>query len=188
LPAPEEGALASGLLRAQLRVAEIRARFGGRAATAAVGSVHKETWVLGRQRLGSSVLPYQALATRYERLYGLPAGLAAAVIEVESGGDPTAVSPKGAVGLMQLMPATARALGVAEAFDPEQNVRGGALYLRQMLDRFGSLPLALAAYNAGPSAVERYGAIPPFAETRRYVSRVLETMWRQGGARQGEAE
>jgi len=89
---------------------------------------------------------------------------------------------------MQLMPATARALGVAEAFDPEQNVRGGALYLRQMLDRFGSLPLALAAYNAGPSAVERYGAIPPFAETRRYVSRVLETMWRQGGARQGEAE
>lgn len=97
-----------------------------------------------------------------------------AVVRVESGFDSAARSPKGAQGLMQLMPATARRYGVGDPFDPAQNLLGGARYLRDLLDRFTTLPLALAAYNAGENAVERYGkAIPPYAETEAYVPRVL---------------
>lgn len=98
-----------------------------------------------------------------------------AVIRTESGYNPRAVSPKGALGLMQLMPDTARRYGVANAFDPAQNVRGGARYLRDLLQMFSQdLSLALAAYNAGEGAVARYGnRIPPFPETQAYVPRVL---------------
>ena len=109
---------------------------------------------------------------------GLPAELVAAVVWVESAGNPAAVSPKGAKGLMQLMDSTARMLGVRDVFDPEENVRAGARYLRQLLDEFGSLPLALAAYNAGPARVRSAGGIPPFAETRSYVERVVQ-LYRQ---------
>lgn len=104
--------------------------------------------------------------------------LVAAVIEAESGGNPKAVSKAGAMGLMQLMPGTARAMGVADPFDPVQNVAGGTRYLAEMLDRFGSVPEALAAYNAGPGAVEKHGGIPPYPETRHYVQQVLE-LYRQ---------
>jgi soluble lytic murein transglycosylase-like protein len=106
--------------------------------------------------------------------YGLDPNLVAAVIWAESSGDPNAVSKKGARGLMQLMPATARELGVDNVFDPGQNVDGGSRYLRRMLDEHdGDLSLALAAYNAGPNAVRRYGGVPPYRETRDYVGRVL---------------
>ncbi|MCB1035234.1 MAG: lytic transglycosylase domain-containing protein, partial [Acidobacteria bacterium] len=99
--------------------------------------------------------------------------LVQAVVQVESGYNPNALSNKGAMGLMQLMPETARSLSVSDPYDPEENLRGGTLYLRQMLDRFGDLQMALAAYNAGPTAVERYQAVPPYPETRTYVRRVL---------------
>ena len=96
------------------------------------------------------------------------------IIKAESGFNPNAVSKAGASGLMQLMPGTARGLGVEDIFDVEQNIEGGAKYLRGMLDRFdGDKSLALAAYNAGPNAVKRYGGIPPYQETQNYVKRVL---------------
>ncbi|HZY95872.1 MAG TPA: lytic transglycosylase domain-containing protein [Candidatus Cybelea sp.] len=96
-----------------------------------------------------------------------------AIISNESGFDPNAISSAGARGLMQLMPETAASLGVGDPYDPAQNVAGGVRYLRGLLDRFGDVELAVAAYNAGPAAVERYGGVPPFAETRNYVRNVL---------------
>lgn len=117
---------------------------------------------------------YGPLAKYAEEYYGLPQGIVAKVIGAESTGNPQAVSPKGAQGLMQLMPGTARDLGVANPFDPQQNVMGGSQYLRQMLDRFGgNQELALAAYNAGPEAVQKHGGIPPFQETQDYVRKIM---------------
>lgn len=112
---------------------------------------------------------------RTSRRHGLDASLLRAVIQVESGYDPNARSPKGALGLMQLMPATARRYGVKDALDPVQNLRGGAAYLRDLLAMFNQdVRLALAAYNAGEQAVTRHGGrIPPYAETQRYVPAVL---------------
>ena len=104
----------------------------------------------------------------------LPESLVAAVISVESEGNPRAVSRRGAVGLMQLMPSTAKGLGVRNAFDPGENVDGGARHLRNLIDRFsGDVPLALAAYNAGAQAVLKHNGVPPFPETQAFVTRVL---------------
>jgi soluble lytic murein transglycosylase-like protein len=97
-----------------------------------------------------------------------------AVIDVESGGDPQAVSPKGATGLMQLMPGTGERHGASNLFDPRQNIAAGARYLRELTRQFGALPLVLAAYNAGEGAVQKYGGqIPPYAETMDYVPKVI---------------
>lgn len=115
-----------------------------------------------------------ATIARHSSQHRLDPALIRAVIKAESDFDPTAVSRAGAMGLMQLMPHTARRLDVRDPYNPEENVRGGAQYLRYLLDRFhGNVPLALAAYNAGATKVERYRNLPPIDETRRYVSKVL---------------
>lgn len=106
---------------------------------------------------------------------GIAAGLLQSIIRQESAGRPCAVSVKGAQGLMQLMPETARTMGVADPFDPQENIEAGSRLLRGLLTRFGGdVPLALGAYNAGAGAVERYGGIPPYAETQNYVSEILK--------------
>ena len=116
---------------------------------------------------------YLPLIREAELRYRLPPRLLQALIWAESRFNPLAVSPVGAAGLTQLMPATARELGVANRHDPQENIEGGARYLRQMLDRFGSVHLALAAYNAGPGAVTKAGGIPKNRETPAYVSSVI---------------
>ncbi len=127
--------------------------------------------------------PQDGIRRRYGQLIDeaakankVDSALISAVIQTESGGDPKAVSPAGAKGLMQLMDGTAADLGVNNSFDERENVMSGARYLRRMVDRFGDLKLALAAYNAGPGAVERHGGIPPYPETQAYVERVLDSL------------
>jgi soluble lytic murein transglycosylase-like protein len=117
---------------------------------------------------------YDDLIEEHARLNSIRSDLVRAVVQVESGFNPYAVSPKGALGLMQLMPATAQQFGVRNPFDPHENVRAGVAYLRQLLDRYeNDERLALAAYNAGPAAVDRHGQnVPPYRETRDYVARI----------------
>ena len=117
---------------------------------------------------------YDSFVVAHASAHRLRPELVRAVIQVESGFNPRATSPKGAMGLMQLMPDTARVLGVRDDYDPNENIRGGTKYLRQLLDKYdGNQELALAAYNAGPGAVDKYGAkVPPYRETRDYVRKV----------------
>ena len=118
---------------------------------------------------------YEGLIAEAARLYQLPHSFILAVMRVESGFNPTVVSRAGAMGLMQLMPKTARSMGVSDPFDERQNILGGARYLRILANRFkGDLILTVAAYNAGEAAVEKYNGIPPYRETQRYVRRVLK--------------
>jgi hypothetical protein len=118
----------------------------------------------------------EGLIYKYARIYGVDPSLVRAVMRHESGFNAGAVSPKGAQGLMQLMPGTAELMGVRNPFDPEQNIAGGVGYLRRCLDRFGhNVPLAVAAYNAGPERVAQFGTVPPIPETQLFVHNVLGT-------------
>ena len=114
------------------------------------------------------------LIEKYAEKNGLDSDFVKAVVKQESGFNPNATSHCGAMGLMQLMPSTAESLGVTNAYDAEQNIQGGTKYLKGLMDRFdNNKSLALAAYNAGPNAVKKYGGIPPYAETQNYVKKVL---------------
>lgn len=116
----------------------------------------------------------RSLVTRVSREQGVDPRLVHALVQVESDFDPQAVSRRGALGLMQLMPETARRLDVSDPFDPEENVRAGVRELSRLIDRYaGDLPRALAAYNAGEGAVASYRGVPPYRETRSYVSRIM---------------
>jgi soluble lytic murein transglycosylase-like protein len=130
------------------------------------------------RRMGSAVGPFppeiEALATKYATQFGISPQLVRAVIQQESSGNPRSVSAVGAQGLMQLMPETARGLGVTDAFDPEQNISGGTRYLAGLLREWGNdIPKALAAYNAGPGAVRRANGVPNYPETQTYVRRIM---------------
>jgi soluble lytic murein transglycosylase-like protein len=139
----------------------------------------KDKQLRTKLKLASSVNPaeYDQIIATCASKYGVNQSLIKAVIHAESGYNPNAVSSKGASGLMQLMPGTARSLKVSNSFDPQDNVEGGVKYLRFLLDTFrGDVSLAVAAYNAGLNKVARYGGIPPYNETRTYVNRVLSYM------------
>ena len=124
-------------------------------------------------RPGKRTTAYDAIIDEHASVHGVRPDLVRAVIHAESAYNPTARSIKGAMGLMQLMPATAVAYGVANAYDPVENIRAGVKYLRGLLDRYSqNEELALAAYNAGPTAVEKYKAVPPYRETKDYVSKI----------------
>ena len=140
------------------------------AATFAVAS----TSGIRTTRAGAATTAYDALISSHAAEHGIRAELVRAVIQAESAFNPFAKSVKGAMGLMQLMPATAVAYGVTNAYDPAQNIRAGVAYLKTLLNRYSqNEELALAAYNAGTGAVEKYGnAVPPYKETRNYVSKI----------------
>lgn len=122
--------------------------------------------------VATSPVYYYSLAEQAGQMHGLPPGLMAAIVRAESAGNPSAISRAGAIGLAQLMPATAKQMGV-DPWNSWENVYGGAKYLAQLLHRFGRLDFAIAAYNAGPGRVHSYAGIPPFRETQTYVKRVL---------------
>lgn len=158
----------SGLQGILARIAEIERRF------VKMGDGGVSLRVPERQGgKDSSQKSFELLVEEYARKHDMDPKLVKKLIQVESGFDPQAVSPKGAVGLMQLMPETCRDLGVKDPFDVEENLEGGIRYLKSLMRRFQDVRLALAAYNAGPGKVKEYGGIPPFPETERFVKKIL---------------
>jgi soluble lytic murein transglycosylase-like protein len=132
-------------------------------------------YIRERPKKTESSVVYDHLIDEASHVIGLSFHLLKAMIKVESNFDSKAVSESGAVGLMQIMPETIKALNIQDPFNPRDNIMGGAFYIKKMIERFnGRLPLALAAYNAGPSTVDRYNAIPPIKETEDYVKKVMK--------------
>ncbi|MGI5817260.1 MAG: lytic transglycosylase domain-containing protein [Armatimonadota bacterium] len=172
------------------RISTIEARLGGLTAGTGTARPVEFATALNRAVAGQATgirtddgAGFDAIIEEAARVNDLSEDLIHAVVRAESGYDPRCRSSAGAMGLMQLMPGTARALGVTDPWDPAQNVHGGARYLRAQLERFGDRTLALAAYNAGPGAVRRYDGVPPYAETQAYVRRVERYLQERTAAR-----
>lgn len=163
-------AFASALATAASGTSVAGADAAGGASTAGSGTVGSGTGGL------DDAVPFAPLFKAAGARYGVDPSLLAAIARQESSFDPNAVSRAGAKGLMQLMPATARSLGVEDPFDPAQAVDGAARLLKGLLSEFGRTDLALAAYNAGPGAVHRYNGIPPYPETQEYVRRIMSDL------------
>jgi soluble lytic murein transglycosylase-like protein len=157
-----------------LVLSNVRTESGAPAATRTYAVPRAETVRATRYVTADRAWQYETLITEHSRLNGVRSDLVRAVMQVESAFNPNAISPKGAMGLMQLMPATMQQYGVRNAFNPAENVRAGVAYLRALLDRYSNNEeLALAAYNAGPGAVDKYGqTIPPYRETQNYVAKI----------------
>lgn len=143
------------------------------AETAKGGSTGEVNSIRSGAALPKRALQYEAIFDEASRNYGVSKSLLLAVAKQESNFDANSVSHAGAQGIMQLMPGTAKTLGVKNAFDPYENIMGGAKLLRDNIRSFGSVPLALAAYNAGPGAVKKYGGVPPYKETQDYVKKIM---------------
>ena len=143
------------------------------AETAKGGSTGEVNSIRSGAALPKRALQYEAIFDEASRTYGVSKSLLLAVAKQESNFDANSVSHAGAQGIMQLMPGTAKTLGVKNAFDPYENIMGGAKLLRDNIRAFGSVPLALAAYNAGPGAVKKYGGVPPYKETQDYVKKIM---------------
>lgn len=153
-----------------------RPNTGGPVQTFAVAGTAGTEFRATRPALSRKGARFDSLIVEHSTRHGVSADLVRAVIQAESAFNPLARSPKGAMGLMQLMPATAAELGVRNPYDADENIGGGVAYLKVLLDRYdGKEELALAAYNAGPAAVAKYGRVPPYRETRNYIARIMGT-------------
>jgi soluble lytic murein transglycosylase-like protein len=171
-PDPRTGKLVRSVVVTRKPVAQHKAQAPLPAATIFQAKTSAETW-----RSSAASANLEEAVDLVARRHGLSPELLDSVIQVESNYNANAVSPKGAFGIMQLIPATARRFGVWNVFDPLENLEGGARYLRYLLDLYGGEPsLALAAYNAGEGAVKKYGTIPPYKETQEYVNRVAKRL------------
>lgn len=162
-------------IQAQQSALELQSLTAGASSTGGLTTTNtNSTTTSGKitSNLDGSTAQIDALIEKYANEAGLDPNFVKAVVKAESSFNPNATSSCGAQGLMQLMPSTAASLGVTDAYDPEQNIKGGVKYLKQMYEKFGSYDLALAAYNAGPGAVQKYGGIPPYSETQNYVKKI----------------
>jgi soluble lytic murein transglycosylase-like protein len=159
----------AGLAAVKARTAEIAARFR---------RPHFEVALSRSSQSSTAPSAIHRTIAEAARANDLDPDLLLAVAETESNLRPDALSPRGAAGIMQLMPSTAALQGVTDIWDTEQNIHAGARYLKGQLDRFGDLPQALAAYNAGPAAVTRHGGVPPYPETQSFIARVLSRLHR----------
>lgn len=164
-----------GLTDVMERISEIQSRIGSLNSYAQPPQAAPQAGADFKSMVDNGMKDISGIIESKAQKFAMDSDLIRSVIQVESNGNPTAVSPKGAKGLMQLMPKTADELGVRDVFNEEENVEGGVKYLKGLLEKYKDLPTALAAYNAGPGEVDRNNGIPNFKETKDYVNKVLET-------------
>lgn len=162
-----------GITNVLTRIQEIRERFANITGTVKNSDVSFQDTL--NKAIEEKENPFSELINTYSQKYGVDPKLVTSIIKAESNFNPNAVSKAGACGLMQLMPHTAKMLGVTNIFEPEENIEGGIRYFKGLLDEFNqNLPLSLAAYNAGPDVVKKINDIPPIDETKNYVEKVLK--------------